>query len=207
MNERRHPMSDADRKWMRRNGITFPHNWKEMPPRSGSTGYILDILLYELFGITDLDFSHFDGLQILDIGAGSHLNRAQAQPTFARTCAGNGARVVVTDILPQSEPDARLFDGVVTGDLITPVLQGRFAQLPEFAGRTFDIIHSSGLINFIPDPMFSNTLDALGIKEDSFARLLTEQAGSMLVKNGVMYLGGYLYRKIDNELKLTKSFD
>jgi len=55
--------------------------------------------------------------------------------------------------------------------------------------------------------MFSNTLDALGIKEDSFARLLTEQAGSMLVKNGVMYLGGYLYRKIDNELKLTKSFD
>jgi len=180
-------------------GLTFPRSKGELQELGLHTTWLtIETLLEAWTGNYSPDWSVLNGANVLDIGAGSYLNGDHGAPWFARVCAVNGARVVVTDILPQSEVDIKLFEAIIDEDIIPPVLAGQFAQLPQLQGRTFDIIHSMNLVGFNPDPRLEGALNNLGVRLSEFEESLVRQTRALLNTGGVMYLGqlyGGVYRK------------
>lgn len=182
-------ISPEDRELMERHGILFVRSKDELQ----EYGYHLvalaiELLLEEWSGISNPDWSLLNGADVLDIGAGSYLNGDYGSPWFARVCAVNGARVVVADMLPQSEADIRLFDEVITEDIIPIVMSRNLAQLSQLQGRQFDIIHSHNLIGVNSDPELETSLKNQGITLEEFERNLAQQLRALLKERGVIYL-------------------
>lgn len=195
-------ISPQDRRMMEQEGILFVHSKEELRKYGyNATGQTIELLLGAWTGTPYPDWSLLNGANVLDIGAGSHLNGDNGAPWFARICAVNGANVVIADILPQSEADQKLFESIIDEDIIPSVMSGQLAQLPQLQGRMFEIIHSMNLIGFNPDPGLERELKRQGINLAKFESCLVQQSKDLLTEGGVMYLGQFrgLYKKVKTD--------
>jgi SAM-dependent methyltransferase len=150
------------------------------------------------------------GLRVLDVGCGSvyvhelwNGPSISAKPYFARMMGANGAIVTGIDIHPGSDEDEGLYRHIVK-DIITPVVEGRFGQLPEFAGQQFDIIHSARLMGkdvVTEDPGFANALwQNHHMSSGKFRESFIGQAYGLLAEGGLIRLDEERYRKVNGKL-------
>lgn len=156
-------------------------------------------------------WEQLQGARVLDIGSGSAfspdiLPPFRRYPHFARICAINGAIVTAIDKYPQLDFDKTLFTATEM-NIVPPVLEGTFSQVPELQSAQFDMIQAEALVGQNPDPMLFEGQDhpkifelqikdfvgknkyvrVLGAKE--FTELLKRQCAPLLAEDGVLYLG------------------
>jgi 2-polyprenyl-3-methyl-5-hydroxy-6-metoxy-1,4-benzoquinol methylase len=98
--------------------------------RYGRLGYLPDLV----------DFEHWSGLDVLDLGCGAGLDLAR----FARA----GARAVGVDL--SRGPLAMAAEYLAASDLETSLVQADAAQLP-LAPASFDLVFCHGVLSFVRD--------------------------------------------------------